>query len=141
MSAWAFLVGNFARTPEELRVFSDALQEVKTEERRRSAARQRAFFGDITAQGNDGNWYSISGWLTRPLNDKDGDPVLPDRLTTAMKDRIITEVAGDSGFWSQDAANAYISLGLRLLDAGHGDDEIIDWLSNIYSATAGEYGG
>lgn len=66
MSAWAFLVGNFARTPEEQRVFSEALEEIQREERRRCAERQKKFFGDISAQGNDGNWYSVSDWLTRP---------------------------------------------------------------------------
>lgn len=71
MSAWAFLVGNFAGTPEELRVFDEALHEIVYEERRRCAARQKAFFGDISAQGNDGNWYSVSDWLTRPLADQE----------------------------------------------------------------------
>lgn len=140
MSAWAFLVGNFARTPEETRVFSDALQEVKSEERRRCAVRQRKFFGDISAQGNDGNWYSVSAWLTKPLAGEEGDPVLPDRILDAMKNRILTEVPGENGFWTQAAADTYIRTGLRLLDTGHDEDEVIDWLTGLYAATAGEYG-
>lgn len=30
---------------------------------RELAASQKAFFGDISAQGIDGNWYSVSDWL------------------------------------------------------------------------------
>lgn len=29
-----------------------------------AAARQREFFGDVSSQGNDGNWYGMSDWLT-----------------------------------------------------------------------------
>jgi hypothetical protein len=65
MSAWAFLVGNFARTDSERAVFSEAMLEIQREQRRRCALQQRQFFGDITAQGNDGNWYSVSEWLLR----------------------------------------------------------------------------
>lgn len=71
MSAWAFLVGNFARTPGELRVFDEALHEIVYAERRRCAARQKAFFNNLYAQGADGNWYYVSDWLTRPLADQE----------------------------------------------------------------------
>ena len=35
--AWSFLVGNFAHTPEDQQVFSDALMEIRDTQQRRDA--------------------------------------------------------------------------------------------------------
>lgn len=32
------------------------------------AVKQKAFFGDVSSQGNDGDWHSMSDWLTEVLN-------------------------------------------------------------------------
>ena len=44
---------------EAERLVDEALKEHITDR----AKAQRAFFGDVSSQGNDGNWYGMSDWL------------------------------------------------------------------------------
>jgi hypothetical protein len=49
-----------AHHAEAERLVDEALKEHAHE----LARRQKAFFGDVSSQGNDGNWYGMSDWLT-----------------------------------------------------------------------------
>ena len=67
MSAWAKLV-NADGSDEWLELCNRALVEVQGETAQRLSRAQKAFFGDVSSQGNDGNWYGMSDWLTEVLN-------------------------------------------------------------------------
>lgn len=63
MSAWAELVCRDG-SDEWLELCAKALTEVQREAAQRLARSQKAFFGDVSSQGSDGNWYGMSDWLT-----------------------------------------------------------------------------
>lgn len=67
--------------------------------------------------------------------------MLPDATLNALYQRIARQVP-TGGFFRTDAAkDEYIAFGLRLLDGGYSEDDIVDWLSALYGATAEEFGG
>lgn len=49
---------------EAERLVDEALKEHLIEK----AREQKAFFGDVSSQGNDGNWYGMSDWLMEDQN-------------------------------------------------------------------------
>lgn len=65
MSAWAFLVGNYARTEAEIRAFDEALAEIQKTERTRTACEMTRHFGRLVADGKDGHPYCVQDWITR----------------------------------------------------------------------------
>lgn len=40
------------------------MEHVEAEMTQELSEAQKKFFGDVTSQGNDGNWYGMSDWLT-----------------------------------------------------------------------------
>lgn len=67
--------------------------------------------------------------------------MLPDATLNALRKRIASEVPANGSFWTSTAKDEYTSFGLKLLDDGYHEDEIVEWLSGLYGATAGEFGG
>ena len=58
-----------------------------------------------------------------------------------FEDRIRNEVAGDDGFYKRSNAERFIQEGLYLRTRyALSEDEIVDLLTELYSAVADEYG-
>lgn len=54
----------------------------------------------------------------------------------------ICEIPGDEeGFYKSDAEETFYQSGIELVERGFTEDEAIDFLSELYSATAGCFGG
>ncbi|MEU6674789.1 hypothetical protein [Streptomyces sp. NPDC046925] len=74
-------------------------EQIRREHAHELATKQKAYFGDVTAQGNDGNWYSVSGWIDPQVNDAEPDPTADGwaaRIRAAIED---AEEAGLTVFW------------------------------------------
>lgn len=52
----------------------------------------------------------------------------------------ISKIPGDQGFWKSNTSSAYQAAADRLLILGMSEDDIIEFLSNLYFSTAEEYG-
>lgn len=62
--------------------------------------------------------------------------MLPDAVLDAMKTKIDNAVGG---FRTFEAQKEYHRAGLYLLDAGHGEEDIIRMLTVLYRSSAGEH--
>ena len=52
----------------------------------------------------------------------------------------ILEIPGDEGFYKSDTEEAYLSAGEELLQKGFTEEEAIELLESLWSATSDEYG-
>ena len=60
-----------------------------------------------------------------------------------MTKKLLTEIKqipGDDGFWNKSTEVTFKKTAQKLLDKGFGHDEVIEMLSNLYSAVASEFG-
>lgn len=54
----------------------------------------------------------------------------------------ISEIPGDEeGFYKSDAEETFYNSGIELVNRGFTEDQAIDFLSELYTATARCYGG
>lgn len=61
--------------------------------------------------------------------------------TLRLEERIKLVPLSDDGFWKSSSEDTFIHVGMFLKKKGLTDDEVIDTLSQLYSATANCYGG
>lgn len=55
-------------------------------------------------------------------------------------EQLISEIPGDEGFYKSGTKAAYLSAGEELLQKGFTEEEAIEFLENLWSATSDEYG-
>lgn len=55
-------------------------------------------------------------------------------------ERIRDEIAGDDGFWNSSSEETFVEAAKKLQLIGMGDEEILEMLSDLYSAVAAEFG-